>query len=158
MHLEIERRFLVSPDALSYCGVGTEIEQGYLRADGRMTVRIRIANNAAVLTIKGKRSGCCRLEHETPIALKTAKTLLGRVPQHMKIRKTRYVVDVGELVWEIDVFAGQNTGLILAEVEFDRPERSITLPHWVVREVTNDPSYSNSQLARRPYSVWALAA
>ena len=158
MHLEIERRFLASPSVLSSCGVGTEIEQGYLRADGRMTVRIRIANNAAILTIKGKRSGCCRLEHETLIALETAKTLLGRVPQHLKIQKTRYTVKIDHLVWEIDVFSGQNAGLILAEVEFDHPKRSIELPNWVIREVTNDPSYSNSHLARRPFSAWEMAA
>ena len=158
MHLEIERRFLASPAALSYCGVGTKIEQGYLRADGRMTVRIRIANDTAVLTIKGRRHGCCRLEHEIPIALETAKILLGRVPQHMKIQKTRYMVEVDAMVWEVDVFSGRNAGLILAEIEFDHPERLISLPHWVIGEVTDDPIYSNSQLARRPYSLWDMAA
>jgi len=158
MHLEIERRFLASPAALSLCRVGTEIVQGYLRADGRITVRIRIADDDAVVTIKGRRSGCSRLEHETPVPLGSARALLSRIPPQMTVRKTRYAIDVAGLTWEVDVFAGLNTGLILAEVEIDRPDQPITLPDWVCHEVTGDPRYSNSRLARCPYSQWAAAA
>ena len=77
--------------------------------------------------------------------------LLNRIPPHMKVRKTRYEVEVGGLVWEIDVFAGLNAGLILAEVEIDDPDQAIAVPHWVSREVTWDARHSNSQLARRPH-------
>ena len=158
MHIEIERRFLVSPAALSWCRNGTEIEQGYLRADGRTTVRVRIADGTGVVTIKGQRCGYSRLEHETPVSLKGAQVLLSRIPPHMKVRKTRYEVEVGGLVWEIDVFADLNAGLILAEVEIDDPGQAIVVPHWVSREVTRDARYSNSQLARCPYTQWAMAA
>jgi len=158
MHLEIERRFLASPDALSWCQNGTEIEQGYLRADGRITVRVRVAGNSGVVTIKGRRSGCSRLEHETPISLTGARALLGRIPPQMTVRKTRYAVEIAGLVWEIDVFSGLNAGLILAEVEIDDPEQPIALPAWITREVTRDRRYSNSQLAKCPYSLWAVAA
>ena len=158
MHLEIERRFLALPAALTWCRRGTEIEQGYLRADGRLTVRIRIAGDAGVVTIKGQRCGCSRLEHETPVSLSGARALLARVPPGMRVRKTRYEVEIAGLIWEIDVFADANAGLILAEVEIDDPDQPISLPPWIAREVTRDARYSNSQLARRPYGSWALAA
>ena len=158
MHIEIERRFLVSPAALSWCRNGTDIEQGYLRADGRTTVRVRIADGTGVVTIKGPRCGCSRFEHETPVSLNAARALLNRIPPHMKVRKTRYEVEVGGLIWEIDVFADLNAGLILAEVEIDDPDQAIVVPHWVSREVTWDARYSNSQLARRPHSQWTMAA
>ena len=158
MHIEIERRFLVSPVALSWCRNGTEIEQGYLRADGRTTVRVRIADGAGVVTIKGPRYGCSRLEHETQVSPAGARVLLSRIPPHMKVRKTRYEVEVAGLIWEVDVFADLNAGLILAEVEIDDPSQAIVMPHWVSREVTRDARYSNSQLARRPYTQWAIAA
>ena len=158
MHLEIERRFLASPAALSWCRHGTEIEQGYLRADGRITVRVRIADDVGVVTIKGRKSGCSRLEHETLISLTGARALLSRIPPHMTVRKTRYAVDIAGLIWEIDVFGGLNTGLILAEVEMERPDQPITLPAWITREVTRDHRYSNSQLARHPFSRWPVAA
>ncbi|MEI6559681.1 MAG: CYTH domain-containing protein [Rhodospirillaceae bacterium] len=158
MHIEIERRFLVSPVVLSWCRSGTEIEQGYLRADGRTTVRVRIAGGTGTVTIKGPRSGCSRREHETPVCLSGARVLLSRIPPHMKVRKTRYEVELGGLTWEVDVFAGLNAGLILAEVEIDDPGQAIVLPHWVSREVTRDARFSNSQLARCPYTRWAMAA
>ena len=158
MHLEIERRFLASPAALPWCRDGVTIEQGYLRADGRLTVRVRIAGDSGMVTIKGRRSGCSRLEHETPVSLSGARALLTRIPPPMKLLKTRYRVDVAGLTWEVDVFAGLNTGLILAEVEIEDAAQPVVLPHWVGREVTRDPRYSNSQLARRPYCEWALAA
>ncbi len=158
MHLEIERRFLASSAALPWCRDGVVIEQGYLRADGRLTVRVRIAGDRGVVTIKGRRNGCSRLEHETPVSLSGARALLTRIPQPMKLLKTRYRIEVAGLTWEVDVFAGLNTGLILAEIEIEDPAQPIPLPHWVGREVTRDPRYSNSQLARRPYCEWALAA
>ena len=158
MHLEIERRFLASPVVLSCCRNGTEIEQGYLRADGRLTVRVRIADGSGMVTIKGRRSGCSRLENETLVSLAGARALLTRMPPRMKLQKTRYEVEIDGLLWEIDVFAGANAGLILAEVEIDDPEQPICLPSWVTCEVTRDPRYSNSRLARCPYTLWAIAA
>ena len=158
MRLEIERRFLASPAALAWCGAGTEIEQGYLRADGRTTIRVRIAGETGIVTIKGRRSGFSRLEHETPVSVRAARALLGRIPPHLKVRKTRYAVEVSGLIWEIDVFDGLNAGLILAEVEIDDPDQPVTLPNWITREVTGDRRYGNSELAKRPYTLWAMAA
>ena len=158
MHIEIERRFIASPAVLSLCRTGTVIEQGYLRADGRVTVRVRIAGEAGVLTIKGRRCGCSRLELETPVPLAGARALLSRLPHHMKVKKTRYQIEIDALTWEIDVFEGSNVGLIIAEVEFERPDQDIRLPDWIVHEVTTEDRYSNSHLARTPYRLWALAA
>ncbi|MEI6986369.1 MAG: CYTH domain-containing protein [Rhodospirillaceae bacterium] len=154
MQFEIERRFLATPSALSLCHKGTEIQQGYLWADGWLTVRVRVAKGIGEITIKGKRFGCSRLEHETPIPLNCACALLGQIPGHRKLRKTRYKIEITGLIWEIDVFADLNTGLILAEIEMDSPDRPITLPPWIVYEITGDPRFSNSRLARQPYSLW----
>ncbi|MEI8394670.1 MAG: CYTH domain-containing protein [Rhodospirillaceae bacterium] len=158
MHLEIERRFLATPAALSWCRAGTDIEQGYLRADGRITVRVRIADETGILTIKGKRCGCSRLEHETPIALDRARAMLAGMPPQMRLRKTRYPIVFGGLTWEIDVFSDLNAGLILAEVEINHPDQPVVLPDWVTAEVTGDKRYSNSQLAKSPYGLWTMAA
>ena len=75
-----------------------------------------------------------------------------------QIEKTRYRVDFGGLTWEVDVFAGDNAGLVVAEVEFDRDDQAIVLPDWVGAEVTDDPCYLNVNLAKRPYRSWAATA
>lgn len=158
MHLEIERRFLASPEALRECVTGCSIVQGYLRADDRMTVRVRVAGDEGFLTIKGKRSGYVRLEHENRISLEMARRLLARLPAERVVEKTRYLVEVEGAVWEVDVFAGLNAGLIIAEIELDRPDRAFVPPDWIGEEVTQDRRYSNSGLARHPFSQWRLVA
>ena len=119
---------------------------------------MRVVGDSGVVTIKGRRHGCVRLEHETLVSLDGARALLGRLPPQMKLRKTRYEVEVGGLTWEVDVFGGLNAGLIIAEVEIDHPHRPLLLPPWIISEVTGDKRYGNSQLAQRPYGQWALAA
>lgn len=158
MHIETERRFVASPKALSWCRGGTDIEQGYLRADGLVTLRVRIAGDTGSLTIKGRRYGCSRLELETPIPLMVARSILRQIPSHMKVKKTRYNVEINGLTWEIDVFGGSNAGLILAEVELDDPSQYIRVPDWAIHEITTEHRYSNSHLARNPYCEWAVAA
>ncbi|MEI8394707.1 MAG: CYTH domain-containing protein [Rhodospirillaceae bacterium] len=158
MPREIERRFLALPSVLPWCTQGSEIEQGYLRADGRITVRVRVADGGAVMTVKGPRHGCARVEFESEVPMDRALALLNRVPDHMRVRKTRYRIERSGLIWEVDVFSGPNAGLIIAEVEIDDPLQPISIPEWVAFEVTSESRYSNSHLARNPFALWANAA
>lgn len=158
MPLEIERRFLACPDALRHSAGGRRIVQGYLRADGRLTVRVRIDGGAGVLTVKGQRNGFARLEFEEPLSLAAAHNLLSRVPAEHRITKIRHHVAFDGHLWEVDEFDGLNAGLIIAEIELDRPDRAFALPPWAGPEITHDRRYGNSGLARNPYSRWTLAA
>lgn len=129
--------------------------QGYLPGDGLTTVRIRIAGDAAWLTIKGPTSGASRLEFEYPLPLDDAEQMLGELCGSEVIDKTRYKISHAGHIWEVDLFHGDNRGLVLAEVELDSESEAVELPPWVTREVTGDPRYYNVNLLRQPYSLWA---
>lgn len=74
------------------------------------------------------------------------------------IEKTRYVVPHGSLAWEIDVFAGDNLGLIIAEIELQEIDQPLGVPSWIGREVTAQPQYYNSYLVQQPFNAWSLRA
>jgi adenylate cyclase len=162
MAIEIERRFLVRHAQAAVFGSGAthprQIRQGYFgRADG-LRVRVRIVADGsgqrmAVLTVKGRRRGICREEYERPVNLDLAEQALGALlPSHI-IRKTRYRACCRDgLIWEIDCFEGPNAGLVIAEVELANPKQRIELPSWVSEEITFNPRYGNSELARLPIS------
>lgn len=158
MATEIERKYLVTepPAELSN---GTRIQQGYLQTDPARTIRVRtIQDNAgshAFLTIKGKSdlNGLARFEFETQIPFEDAAELLQLCDQPL-ISKTRYCLFLNNLTWEIDVFEGDNTGLIIAEVELPTVETPVLPPAFVDYEVTGDPRYYNSTLQKHPYSTW----
>ncbi|MGQ9368872.1 CYTH domain-containing protein [Azospirillum sp. A39] len=158
MPLEIERRFLVTQDIGHLCTAGERIVQGYLPSMGTHTVRVRIAGAKAYLTIKTRRSGCVRTEVEWEIAPELAEEVLAHACGDARIEKTRYRIEHAGFVWEVDVFAGANAGLVIAEVELDRPDQPVPLPGWVGREITTDDRFGNSALCREPIDRRALAA
>jgi adenylate cyclase len=153
MAAEIERKFLVANDSWRDGTPGQRIAQGYLSQDPDRTVRIRIAGENAWLTIKGRTEGITRAEFEYPISLADAQALLGLCLPSV-IDKTRYCIPFGDHVWEIDVFHGENEGLVIAEVELADESISPKMPPWVGAEVSADLRYFNSYLASQPFSTW----
>lgn len=154
MAVEIERKFLVRSDDWRKGAVGTSYRQGYLTIDPERTVRVRIAGDKGFLTIKGKTEGMTRSEFEYPIPLAEASQLLDALCLRPLIEKIRYCVNYAGHLWEIDEFAGDNNGLILAEVELDSCDEQVELPPWAGEEVTEDHRYYNSSLSQTPYQSW----
>jgi len=155
MGIEIERKFLVVGDGWRD-QVEDEIRlvQGYLTEDARTTVRVRIRGETAYLTIKGATQGISRLEFEYPIPVADAETLLRELAVSPLIEKIRYRVRHGGHLWELDVFAGANAGLVLAELELETVDEVFARPDWLGAEVSDDPRYFNVNLAQWPYSDW----
>lgn len=152
MATEIERKFLVTgqdwrrPDA-------QRLVQGYLNRDKARTVRVRIAGEAAFLTIKGLTSGATRPEFEYPVPLADAQAMLAMCDGPL-IDKWRHRVVFGGLLWEVDEFVGENAGLVVAEVELESEDQSFERPPWVGEEVTHDSRYFNACLASHPFARW----
>ena len=155
MPLEIERKFLVVNDRWrANVEDETRLLQGYLAEGARATVRARIRGDRAYLTIKGATRGITRLEFEYPIPVADAEMLLRELAVSPLIEKTRYRVRQGGHVWDLDVFAGENAGLVLAELELESEEAVFERPDWAGQEVSDDPRYFNVNLARHPYGRW----
>lgn len=165
MGLEIERRFLVPGDGWrNMAGRGMSIRQGYLNAERRNTVRVRLAldetdhpvaatGDRAWLTIKGPATGAVRQEFEYAVPICDAVDLL-QLCGPLVIEKTRYRVPHAGRTWEVDVFGAANSPLVLAEVELESADAEVALPGWIGAEVTDDERYHNASLARRPFSRW----
>lgn len=159
MAVEIERKFLVAGEhwRLNEDGsdsVGIAFRQGYLPCEGLTTVRIRLEGEQAKLTIKGKNEGLTRSEFEYPIPVADAVDMLDNLCRRPLIEKTRYYRPQGELTWEIDVFEGDNAGLVVAEVELESEDQAVELPDWIGQEVSGDPRYYNVNLVANPYRLW----
>ncbi|MBU3917696.1 CYTH domain-containing protein [bacterium] len=154
MTKEIERKFLLKNDSWRENAVGTGFRQGYLPTRDECVVRVRIAGYNAYLTIKGRNVGISRLEFEYAIPVSEADSMLDKLCVKPIIEKTRYNVSHEGLLWEIDVFTGENEGLILAEIELNTEEQQIQLPEWIGEEVSEDPKYYNSNLVKNPYCNW----
>jgi adenylate cyclase len=150
---EIERKFLVDKNRWKPNGQGKELKQGYLSVDPERTVRVRIAGDEAYLTIKGKSKGISRTELEYEIPLAEAEILLAMCLEFV-VEKTRYIEKRQGLVWEIDVFLGENSGLLMAEVELESENQDVEIPDWVEKEVSDDNCYFNSWLSQNPFSLW----
>ena len=153
MGTEIERKFRVYSMDWTAEGSGERLQQGYLSTDPERTVRIRLVGERAWLTIKGRSIGASRLEFEYSIPAADARQLL-TLCQSPLIDKTRHRVPFAGHTWEVDVFHGDNQGLVIAEVELEREGEDVQLPAWLGEEVTGDPAYYNSNLIRRPYCAW----
>ncbi len=155
MGKEIERKFLIRNTAWQQDATsGTVIKQGYLNFEIERTVRVRIKGKKGFLTIKGKSVGMSRAEFEYEIPLLDAEELL-KMCKAPIIEKKRYIIPMGRLKWEIDIFSGQNQGLELAEIELENETQTIDFPEWIGKEITSDSRYYNSQLAKHPFQQWS---
>jgi len=154
MAQEIERKFLIQDTSIVDSLAGERLTQGYLSHDKNATVRVRIAGTTGWLTIKGKTVGATRSEFEYPVPEEDARQMLDELCNAGVIDKTRYRLPQGELCWEIDVFHGDNDGLIVAEIELPSEDTPFDRPAWLGEEVTGDPRYYNSALSTNPYTQW----
>jgi adenylate cyclase len=159
MSFEIERKFLVrGNDWRALVSSQTTIRQAYLASGTKSSTRIRIrGDGTATLTIKSRPADLRRLELEYPIPVLQAEALM-QLREGSIIEKTRHIVPHGSLAWEIDVFAGDNLGLIIAEIELKDVDQQVDVPAWIGREVTAQPQYYNSYLVQQPFSSWSLRA
>lgn len=156
MAQEIERKFLVKGDFLGEVYESHHIVQGYLSSSKGRTVRIRLKDTKAFITIKGPSAdgGLSRFEWEMEIPAEDAKKLL-ELAEPTPIEKTRHLVrSSGSHPWEIDVFEGANAGLIIAEIELDAVDETFSKPDWLGEEVTGDRHYYNSCLSLHPFTTW----
>lgn len=155
MALEIERKYLVINDKWKENILSESVlKQGYIAHQPNATVRVRIADSTAYLNIKSATTGITRAEFEYQIPLADAEQILEQVADSPFIDKTRYKVQWGNHVWDLDLFAGENQGLIMAEVELSSEDESFELPPWAGEEVSGDPRYYNASLVKHPYSQW----
>jgi len=144
---------LVKAELLDLEGIeGSAILQGYLHVGEHLSIRVRIKGEKAFLTIKGKAEGPVRSEFEYPIPLEDARQLMEKCEGHL-IEKTRYLLPYQGQTWEVDVFAGANEGLVLAELELEQIDQEVKLPEWIAEEVTEDTRYYNPYLALNPYKI-----
>jgi len=153
--MEIERKFLVKGEYKSQAVRSFRIVQGYLSSVSGRTVRIRIKGDKGYLTIKGKsnESGLSRYEWEKEIPLNEAEELL-LLCEPGAIDKTRYEIPIGNHIFEVDEFYGDNAGLIIAEVELGSEDESYLTPEWLGKEVTGERRYYNSCLTKHPFKDW----
>lgn len=154
MAVEIERKFLVARLPELEGAVAEPMVQGYLRADAGGSVRVRITGAGAWLNVKGPGEGSRRLEFEYPVPSEDAREMLDALAVGHPVEKVRYRLEHAGYLWEVDVFSGDNDGLVIAEVELDREDESPPLPPWVGEEVTGDPRYYNASLTRTPFRSW----
>lgn len=153
MGIEIERKFLVVDDPwrkvepIHYC-------QGYLNRHENRTVRVRIAGDRAMLTVKSLTTNATRAEFEYDIPIEDAKELI-QLCEKPLIEKYRRVIPFAGMNWEVDEFLGENQGLVVAEIELNSESQPFEKPDWVGEEVTDDPRYFNARLSIEPFSSWS---
>lgn len=157
MGKEIERKFLVNHKKWedSEKTVGQFFRQGYLLTDPNKTIRVRQTTEKAFLTIKGLSIGATRTEYEYEIPLHDAKELLDNFSTS-ELSKIRYEILYENKIWEVDEFLGENTGLIVAEIELESEDEKFSIPSWVDVEVTGEDKYYNSNLTIEPYKNWEI--
>lgn len=154
--IEIERKFLLKNTNFKTESFSkTRIIQGFLSTQKKRTVRVRIRDEKAYLTIKGKstNNGLMRFEWEQEIDKQEAENLLNLCKNSI-IDKIRYEVKVDSHVFEVDEFCGDNKGLLIAEVELKSEHETFTKPNWLGKEVTGKKKYYNSMLSKQPFNTW----
>lgn len=154
--LEIERKFLVTSDDYKAVALSKKrIIQGYLSSIPERTVRVRIKEDKAYLTIKGSSnaSGMTRFEWEKEIPVDEAQSLLLLCEKGV-IDKTRFEIKIGPHTYEVDEFYGENEGLEMAEIELQSETETFEKPDWLGEEVTADKRYYNSYLSKNPFKNW----
>ena len=145
--------FLVRGDYKASACSSSRIMQGYLCASGGNTVRVRLRDDKAYLTIKGPTNGLSRFEWEKEIPADDARALMALCHGGL-IDKTRYLVPFGGHTFEVDEFYGDTEGLTVAEVELASEDEAFERPEWLGEEVSDDPRYRNSHLLTAPYKSW----
>jgi len=154
--IEIERKFLVTSDTYKKEAFSQKrIKQGYLSSVPERTVRVRTKGDKAFITIKGasNETGMSRFEWEKEIPVDEANKLLLLCEKGV-IDKTRFEVKIGNHIYEIDEFYGENKGLVVAEIELHSEDETFEKPNWLGKEVTNDNRYYNSNLSINPFTNW----
>ncbi len=156
MAKEIERKFLVNDAVFSilekienqYC------QQAYLCNDNRKIIRVRLLGNKGFITIKSRVVGITRNEFEYEVPFEEAQQMIELFGENT-ITKKRYYIPYGSHTWEVDVFSGENEGLIIAEIELTNEQETFELPNWVEKEVTGEEKYYNANLQQFPYTKWS---
>lgn len=152
--IEIERKYLVKNlDFVKY-GVPHRIKQGYISTEEGRVVRIRIKDQKGYLTLKSAAQGFARHEFEYEIPVADAEQMLDEMCHKPIIDKTRFDLLHKGKKWEIDVFNGENEGLIIAEIELQSKDEEFKIPPFIDREVTDDPRYYNAYIAQHPFCTW----
>jgi adenylate cyclase len=152
MGVEIERKFLVKSEAWkSNVSKSLQCRQGYLALDKKKTVRVRVMGQQAFLTVKGATAGISRMEFEYEIDVSDAEQML-MLCEHL-VEKTRHFIEYEGMTWELDVFEGENSGLIMAEIELESEEQLFAMPGWAGKEVSDDVRYFNGYLSKYPYGT-----
>ena len=148
---EIERKFLIHKELFKPNDEGEYIAQGYLSTNP--TIRVRIKNHCGYLTIKTSTIGITRNEYEYEIPLSDAEELL-KICEPSIIIKRRHVIEIKNSRWEVDIFEGDNEGLIIAEIELESEDENFFKPNWIAEEVSDDVKYFNSNLSKNPFNKW----
>ena len=154
--IEIERKFLIlNNDFKTQAFARNDIAQGYISSNPERTVRVRIKGNDGFLTIKGagNESGMTRFEWEKKIDVDEARQLM-QLCENGTISKTRFEVQIGQHIFEVDEFYDENEGLIIAEIELESETEIFEKPDWLGIEVTNDARYYNAYLSQKPFKNW----
>lgn len=155
MAIEIEHKFLIKTDDWkNHISKSTQYKQGYLTSDKKRSIRIRTSNDTAWLNIKSATIGTHRQEYEYQIPLSEGIEILNTLCEKPIIEKTRHLVSYKQHLWEIDVFEGDNLGLIVAEIELSKIGENFCTPSWAGTEVTDDLRYYNNNLCKNPYKKW----
>jgi adenylate cyclase len=155
MAMEIEHKFLVRGDAWRRnCDAGKSMRQGYMGGEAPLSIRVRVSGEEAWLNIKHGLSATVRHEFEYAIPVEDARFLLENACRGPLVEKTRFLLHHGGHVWEIDVFHGDNEGLVVAELELSREGEEFERPDWLGEDVSSDPRYLNQNLAHHPYGRW----
>ena len=155
MGVEIERKFLVNPEKWDKLvkPESAHYRQGYLVDDDKKTIRVRVTDTQGYITFKGPTANFSRKEFEYKIPVKDGNELLDQFAES-EVEKIRYRIEFEGKLWEVDVFLGDNEGLIVAEIELTNEDEQFSMPDWVTEEVSGDERYYNSNLSVHPFKKW----
>ncbi|MGI9289537.1 MAG: CYTH domain-containing protein [Pseudomonadales bacterium] len=153
MAQEIERKFLLSDASWRPNAAGERYIQAYLCESENLVARVRLTENGALLTLKSNIAGMRRSEFEYAIPYEDGQQLV-ELCMGSAIIKTRYKLPFAGKTWEIDVFDGDNSGLVIVEIELADETETIATPDWLGKEVTDDPKFYNKNLSLYPYASW----
>jgi adenylate cyclase len=153
MGIEIERKFLVNDMSWKPSRKSLSVIQGYFPTNG-FSLRVRIQDDRAFLTLKKSKSQISRHEFEYEIPAVDAREMIGLFCGSEVIVKTRHLVEYKGFTWEVDEFHGENDGLVVAELELENEDQPFEKPSWIGEEVSQDSRYLNAYLARIPYKTW----